>query len=45
MRRLLTEEGLAATLRAAAHAMVSARFTAATMAADTLAAYRRALAL
>lgn len=44
MRRLLNEEGLAETLRAAAHAMVSARFTATTMAAETLAAYRRALA-
>jgi glycosyltransferase involved in cell wall biosynthesis len=44
MRRLLSEEGLAARLRAAAHAMVSARFTAATMANQTLAAYRRALA-
>jgi hypothetical protein len=45
MRRLLIEEGLAETLRAAAHAMVSARFTADIMASETLAAYRRALVL
>jgi len=44
MRRLLNEEGLAETLRAAAHAMITARFTAAIMASETLAAYRRALA-
>ena len=44
MRRLLNEKGLAETVRAAAHAMISARFTAATMASETLAAYRRALA-
>ena len=45
MSRLLNEEGLAETLRAAAHAMISARFTAGIMASETLAAYRRALVL
>jgi len=43
MRRLHDEDGLAAALRQAAHNMVSARFTAAGMASQTLAAYRRAL--
>jgi glycosyltransferase involved in cell wall biosynthesis len=44
MRRLINEPGLAGNLRTAAHAMIAEKFSATEMAAQTLAAYRRALA-